>query len=75
MYSFGDIWYLHSNYYCCCEGTLVAIVGDGQVTFGENTIIKHTAKKVRKIYNGKVLISFAGSVGNAFTKTRTYQNI
>ena len=45
MYSFGDIWYLHSNYYCCCEGTLVAIVGDGQVTFGENTIIKHTAKK------------------------------
>ena len=45
----------------------VAIAGDGQVTFGENTIMKHKAKKVRKIYNDSVLTGFAGSVADAFT--------
>jgi len=44
----------------------VAMAGDGQVTFGENTILKHTAKKIRKIYNGKILVGFAGSVADAF---------
>lgn len=45
----------------------VAIAGDGQVTFGNNTIMKHQAKKVRKLYNQKVLAGFAGSVADAFT--------
>ncbi|SMB93957.1 ATP dependent peptidase CodWX, CodW component. Threonine peptidase. MEROPS family T01B [Desulfonispora thiosulfatigenes DSM 11270] len=45
----------------------VAIAGDGQVTFGQNTIMKHQAKKVRKLYNGKILAGFAGSVADAFT--------
>lgn len=44
-----------------------AIAGDGQVTFGENTIMKHTAKKVRKIYDDKVLVGFAGSVADSLT--------
>ncbi|MDD4568535.1 MAG: ATP-dependent protease subunit HslV [Tepidanaerobacteraceae bacterium] len=44
-----------------------AIAGDGQVTFGENTIMKHHAKKVRKIYEGNVLAGFAGSVADAVT--------
>jgi ATP-dependent HslUV protease subunit HslV len=44
-----------------------AIAGDGQVTFGENTIMKHHAKKVRKIYNGSILAGFAGSVADAIT--------
>jgi ATP-dependent HslUV protease subunit HslV len=44
-----------------------AIGGDGQVTFGENTIMKHHAKKVRKIYNGSILAGFAGSVADAIT--------
>ncbi|ADL07849.1 ATP-dependent protease subunit HslV [Thermosediminibacter oceani] len=44
-----------------------AIAGDGQVTFGENTIMKHHAKKIRKIYNGRVLAGFAGSVADAVT--------
>lgn len=44
-----------------------AIAGDGQVTLGENTIMKHTAKKVRRIYNGNVVVGFAGSVADAFT--------
>jgi ATP-dependent HslUV protease subunit HslV len=44
-----------------------AIAGDGQVTFGENTIMKHHAKKVRKIYDGSILAGFAGSVADAVT--------
>ncbi len=45
----------------------MAIAGDGQVTFGGNTVMKHNAKKVRRIYHGKVLAGFAGSVADAFT--------
>lgn len=44
----------------------VAIGGDGQVSFGE-TIMKHQAKKVRKMYKNQVLGGFAGSVADAFT--------
>ena len=42
----------------------VAMAGDGQVTAG-NTIAKGNARKVRKIYDGKVLTGFAGSVADA----------
>ena len=45
----------------------VAIAGDGQITFGNSTIMKNTAKKVRKIYNNSVIIGFAGSVADALT--------
>lgn len=44
-----------------------AIAGDGQVTFGGNTIMKHNAKKVRRLYHGKMIAGFAGSVADAFT--------
>ena len=44
----------------------VAMGGDGQVTIGD-TVIKHTAKKVRRLYQGKVLAGFAGSTADAFT--------
>jgi len=44
----------------------IAIAGDGQVTFG-NTVMKHGAKKVRRIYKGKVLAGFAGAAADAFT--------
>lgn len=44
----------------------VALGGDGQVTF-ENTVMKRKAKKVRRIYEGKVLAGFAGAVADAFT--------
>lgn len=43
------------------------IAGDGQVTFGQNTIMKHSARKVRKIYKDQILAGFAGSVADAFT--------
>ncbi len=45
----------------------IAIAGDGQVTMGESTIFKSSAKKVRRLYNGKVAVGFAGSVADAFT--------
>lgn len=49
------------------QGDKVAMAGDGQVTFGENTIMKHKARKVRRLFHGKVLAGFAGSVADAFT--------
>lgn len=45
----------------------VAIAGDGQVTMGESVVMKNTAQKVRKLYNGKVISGFAGAVADAFT--------
>ncbi|MEE8423921.1 MAG: ATP-dependent protease subunit HslV [Thermodesulfobacteriota bacterium] len=44
----------------------VAVAGDGQVSFN-NTVMKHRAVKVRKMYNGKILGGFAGSTADAFT--------
>lgn len=49
------------------KGNYVAIAGDGQVTFGQNTIMKHTARKVRRLHQGRVVAGFAGSVADAFT--------
>lgn len=49
------------------KGNTVAVAGDGQVTLGQNVIMKHGARKVRKIYQGKVVAGFAGSVADAFT--------
>ncbi|HSK71261.1 MAG TPA: ATP-dependent protease subunit HslV, partial [Pyrinomonadaceae bacterium] len=43
-----------------------AMAGDGQVTLGE-TVIKGNARKVRRIYNGKVLAGFAGATADAFS--------
>lgn len=44
-----------------------AIAGDGQVTMGNSVVMKNTAQKVRRLYNGKVISGFAGSVADAFT--------
>jgi ATP-dependent HslUV protease subunit HslV len=44
----------------------LAMGGDGQVTFG-NTIMKAKARKIRKIYDGKILVGFAGATADAFT--------
>lgn len=48
------------------KGTQVALGGDGQVSLG-NTILKGNAKKVRRLYNDKVLAGFAGGTADAFT--------
>ncbi|PXE72318.1 HslU--HslV peptidase proteolytic subunit, partial [Listeria monocytogenes] len=44
-----------------------AMAGDGQVTLGESVVMKHTAKKVRRLFHDKVIAGFAGSVADAFT--------
>ncbi len=44
----------------------VVVIGDGQVTQG-NTVMKGTAKKVRRLYHDKVITGFAGSTADAFT--------
>lgn len=44
-----------------------AMTGDGQVTFGNAMVMKHTARKVRRLYNGQVVAGFAGSVADALT--------
>lgn len=50
----------------------VAIAGDGQVTI-DNTIVKHTANKIRRMYQGKVLAGFAGSVADALTLFQKFE--
>jgi len=44
----------------------VAMAGDGQVSMGE-TVVKQGAKKIRRLYNGKILAGFAGATADAFT--------
>ena len=50
-----------------------AIAGDGQITMGEHTIFKTTAKKVRRLYNGEVAVGFAGSVADALTLCERFE--
>lgn len=51
-----------------------AVIGsDGQVTMG-NTVMKHTTKKVRKIFNDKVLVGFAGATSDAFTLFEKFES-
>ena len=49
------------------KGGRTAIAGDGQVTFGQNVVMKSNAVKIRRLYEGKVVSGFAGSVADAFT--------
>jgi len=48
------------------RGDKVAVAGDGQVTLGD-MVMKHHAKKVRKLYQGKIIVGFAGSAADALT--------
>lgn len=50
----------------------VALGSDGQVSFG-HTVMKHNARKIRKLYNGKVLAGFAGSTADAFTLLQRFE--
>jgi len=51
---------------CVRRGNRVAMGGDGQVTLG-NIVIKASARKVRRIYHGRILAGFAGGTADAFT--------
>src|SRR5678815_5377788 len=50
---------------CVRRDNKVALAGDGQVTLGD-TIIKHNAKKIRRLYNDKIISGFAGSSADSF---------
>lgn len=51
---------------CVRKNGKIAIASDGQVTVG-NTVLKHNARKIRKMYNDKILAGFAGATADAFT--------
>ena len=53
---------------------VIAIAGDGQVTMGEHTIMKGTARKVRRIYGDRVVVGFAGSVADAFALSEKFED-
>lgn len=50
-----------------------AMAGDGQVTFGQGTVMKATARKVRRLYHDRVLAGFAGAVADAFTLFEAFE--
>ncbi|HHU42752.1 MAG: ATP-dependent protease subunit HslV [Bacillota bacterium] len=54
---------------------VTAIAGDGQVTMGQNTILKGNAVKVKRIYNDKVVVGFAGSVSDAFSLSERFEEM
>lgn len=56
------------------KGDQVAMAGDGQVTMGQATVMKHKARKVRRLFHGKVLAGFAGSVADAFTLFEKFEH-
>ncbi len=55
------------------KGGSVAVAGDGQVTFANNTIIKHGAKKVRRLYEGKVIVGFSGAAADSLTLCEKFE--
>lgn len=63
---------MQSNTFCATtilavrRGRNVVIAGDGQVSFG-NTVLKHGANKLRRMYGGKIIAGFAGATADAFT--------
>lgn len=52
----------------------VAVAGDGQVTFGQSIVMKHTAKKVRRIYKDSIIAGFAGATADAFTLFERFES-
>ena len=52
-----------------------AIAGDGQVTMSQSVIFKNNAVKVRRIFGGKVIFGFAGSVADAFTLSERFEEM
>lgn len=55
------------------DNTGTAVAGDGQVTMGQAIAMKHTARKVRRIYKDKVTVGFAGATADAFTLCERFE--
>ncbi len=58
---------------CVRRDSKVVMAGDGQVTLGEG-VIKHNAKKIRRLYNDKILAGFAGSTADALSLFTRFEN-
>ncbi len=54
---------------------VTALAGDGQVTLSQSVVMKSNAKKVRRIFNGEVILGFAGSVADAFTLCERFEEM
>lgn len=54
---------------------VTAIAGDGQVTMGQSIVMKGNARKVKRIYDDKVVVGFAGSVSDAFTLSEKFEEM
>lgn len=61
-----DLRFHGTTIVCVRKNGKVALGGDGQVTLG-HTVLKHNAKKIRRMYNNNVLAGFAGATADAFT--------
>jgi len=57
------------------RGGKTVIAGDGQVTMGQSIVLKNNAVKVRRMYNDKVVVGFAGSVADAFTLSARFEEM
>ncbi len=56
------------------KGNNIAVAGDGQVTLSGNVVMKHQAKKVRKLYEDKVVAGFAGSAADSITLFEKFES-
>lgn len=59
---------------CVRHKDKVAMIGDGQVTLGQSVVMKHTAKKVRRLYKNRILAGFAGATADAFSLFDLFEN-
>lgn len=55
------------------KGGKTAIGGDGQVTLGQSMVMKHKARKIRRLYNNQVVVGFAGSAADSFTLSEKFE--
>ena len=55
------------------KGNKGAIGGDGQVTLGQNTIMKQGARKIRRLFHNRIVVGFAGSVADSFTLSEKFE--
>jgi ATP-dependent HslUV protease subunit HslV len=63
---------INTTVICVKNKNTVAMGADGQVSFG-NTVLKHGANKIRRLYNNKVLAGFAGSTSDAFSLFQRFE--
>ena len=57
------------------KGNDIVIAGDGQVTMSQSVIMKNSARKVRRIFDDKVVIGFAGGVADAFSLSARFEEM